>query len=141
MTVPAGDIADNAYFKRDSRRNYPKLSFVNQADAVALLDVGSAASPKQELIGEAGEKALVSAKNEGVEGGLARYFVSKGPTSAQSLLVNGLPPVPSGLAQKKDGSGEWEVPQYELVEEQTYLSEAYVFLFANLACLGLRKQC
>ncbi|TVY86406.1 NADH-ubiquinone oxidoreductase 21.3 kDa subunit, partial [Lachnellula willkommii] len=37
VTIPAGDIAENAYWKRDSRRSYPQLSFVNQADAVALL--------------------------------------------------------------------------------------------------------
>lgn len=132
VTVPAGDIADNPYWKRDSRRNYPKLSFVTQADAVALLGVGSAASPKQELIGEAGEKALVSAKGEGVEGGLARYFETKGPASAKDLLVNGLPPLPSGIAQKTDGSGAWEVRPYELVEEQTYPSEAYVRPFPDI---------
>ncbi|KAK6064722.1 NADH-ubiquinone oxidoreductase 21.3 kDa subunit [Seiridium cupressi] len=120
VTAPAGDIADNPYWKRDVRRSYPKLSFVNQADAVALLGVGSAASPKQELIGEAGEKALVSVKSEGAEGGLARYFEAKGPATAQELLVNGLPPLPGGQALKRDGSGAWEVKQYELTEEQTY---------------------
>ncbi|ETS82231.1 NADH-ubiquinone oxidoreductase subunit A [Pestalotiopsis fici W106-1] len=125
VTIPAGDIADNPYWKRDARRNYPKLSFVNQADAVALLGVGSAASPKQELIGEAGEQALVAAKSEGVEGGLAKFFEAKGPATAQELLVNGLPPLPSGQALKKDGSGLWEAKQYELVEEQTYPDDAY----------------
>ncbi|KAI1845144.1 hypothetical protein JX265_002771 [Neoarthrinium moseri] len=120
VTVPAGDIADNPYWKRDSRRNYPKLSFVSQADAVALLGVGSAAAPKAELVGEAGEKALVAAKEEGVEGGLARYFEQKGPAAAKDLLVNGLPPLPSGQGPKKDGSGAWEATPYELTEEQTY---------------------
>ncbi|RYC63499.1 NADH dehydrogenase/NADH:ubiquinone reductase (H(+)-translocating) [Xylaria longipes] len=28
VTLPAGDIADNPYWKRDARRSYPKLSFV-----------------------------------------------------------------------------------------------------------------
>ncbi|KAH8202855.1 hypothetical protein TruAng_003018 [Truncatella angustata] len=120
VTVPAGDIADNPYWKRDSRRAYPKLSFVSQADAVALLGVGSAATPKQELVGEAGQNALVAAKSEGTEGGLARYFEAKGPAVAQELLVNGLPPLPSGQALKPDGSGQWEAAPYELKEEQSY---------------------
>lgn len=118
VTIPAGDIADNAYWKRDSRRSYPKLSFVNQGDAVALLGVGSAANPKQELIGEAGEKALVAAKEEGATGGLARYFEKTGVASAQEVLVNGLPPLPSG--QARDKAGKWEVHKYDLNEEQSY---------------------
>ncbi len=65
VTIPAGDIADNAYWKRDHRRAYPALSVVSQADAVALLSVGSAAKPRAELIGEAGTKALVAAQEEG----------------------------------------------------------------------------
>ncbi|KAH8671101.1 hypothetical protein BX600DRAFT_458316 [Xylariales sp. PMI_506] len=120
VTIPAGDIADNPYWKRDARRAYPKLSFVNQGDAVALLSVGSEASPKQALIGEAGEKALVAAKEEGVTGGLAKFFEEKGVASGKDLFVDGLPPLPSGQHLKKDGSGAWEVKAYDLTEEQTY---------------------
>lgn len=121
VTLPAGDIADNAYWKRDARRNYPKLSFVNQADAVALLGVGSVAKPKQELIGEAGENALVAAKEKGT-GGLAKFFAENGGMAAKDVLVDGLPPLPSGQALKRDGSGKWDVHTYELIpdEEQTY---------------------
>jgi hypothetical protein len=39
VTVPAADLADNPYWKRDVRRRYPQLSTVTQADAVALLEV------------------------------------------------------------------------------------------------------
>ena len=53
---------------RDVRRRYPQLSTVTQADAVALLEVGSAANPKQELIGEAGSKQLVAAQEAGTQG-------------------------------------------------------------------------
>ncbi|KAK8115175.1 21 kDa subunit of NADH dehydrogenase [Apiospora kogelbergensis] len=115
VTVPAGDIADNPYWKRDARRAYPTLSFVNQGDAVALLG---------DLVGEAGEKALAVAKEEGQKTGLAEFFEQKGKqgvlTAAQDLFVNGLPPMPSGQNLKADGSGAWEVKEYELLEDQSY---------------------
>ncbi|SPN97533.1 probable NADH dehydrogenase (ubiquinone) 29/21K chain precursor [Cephalotrichum gorgonifer] len=115
VTLPAGDIAGNAYWQRDTRRSYPRLSVVNQADAVALLTVGSAAAPKAELVGEAGAKAIVEAKTEG-DKGLATFLEGAKDVKAD-VLVNGLPPLPSGQSL---GSGEWNVHKYELVEEQTY---------------------
>lgn len=117
VTVPAGDIADNPYWKRDSRRNYPRLSVVAQPDQVALLTVGNARAPKVELIGEEGSKALVAAEAEGQEKGLARLFEEKGVDVARELLVDGLPPLPSGQSLKK---GEWDVHPWGLTEEQSY---------------------
>ncbi|KAL4783245.1 hypothetical protein BJX76DRAFT_330444 [Aspergillus varians] len=99
VTVPAGDIADNPYWKRDVRRNYPRLSTVNQADAVGLLTVGSQAAPKAEVlqIGEEGEKQLVSVKQEGEERGLAGLF-QKDKNGIKGVLgPNGLPPTPCNL--------------------------------------------
>jgi len=115
VTVPAGDIAGNPYWKRDSRRAYPQLSVVGQADAVALLSVGSAAKPKVELIGEAGAKALVEAKDAGQTKGLAAFLEekNKGAEVAKDVLVNGLPPRPSG---QDLGSGKWDVHKYKLTE-------------------------
>lgn len=118
VTVPAGDIADNPYWKRDARRSYPKLSFVSQADTVALLSVGSAAAPKQDLIGEAGQKQLVAVQEEG-KTGLAAYFEKNKDVAKETLLPGGLPPLPSGWAPKADGSGKWDVYRYE-VEESSY---------------------
>ncbi|KAI0551919.1 NADH-ubiquinone oxidoreductase 21.3 kDa subunit [Xylaria curta] len=122
VTLPAGDIADNPYWKRDARRSYPRLSFVNQSDAVALLSVGSAAAPKQELIGDAGAKQLVAATEEGQAGGLAAYF-EKNTTAAatEDFLVNGLPPLPSGERKKADG--KWEAYKYGLAEENSYTED------------------
>lgn len=114
VTLPAADIAGNPYWKRDTRRNYPKLSVVNQADVVGLLTVGSAASPKVELIGEAGEKALVAAQEEGQTGGLAKALAKATPKDvAKDLFVNGLPPLPSGMAQS---GTEWKVHPYKLTD-------------------------
>lgn len=112
VTVPAGDIAGNPYWKRDHRRHYPALSVVNQADFVGLLSVGSAAQPKVELIGEAGEKAIVAAKQEG-ETGLAKALSKAPGDAAKDVFVNGLPPTPSGQSL---ASGEWDVHKYGLTE-------------------------
>lgn len=114
VTLPAGDIAGNPYWKRDTRRAYPRLSAVTQQDAVALLTVGSEAAPKAELVGEAGEKALVEAKNEG-DKGLASFLEQK--RIGEEVLVNGLPPLPSGQCL---GRGEWDVHKYQLTEDQSY---------------------
>lgn len=117
VTVPAGDIADNPYWKRDTRRNYPRLSVVSQPDAAALLTVGSVASPKVELVGESGSQALVAATTESEEKGLARVFEEKGVEAAKDLLVDGLPPLPSGQSLK---TGQWEVHHWKLNEDQSY---------------------
>ncbi|KAL4896327.1 hypothetical protein BDV59DRAFT_172631 [Aspergillus ambiguus] len=99
VTIPAGDIADNPYWKRDVRRNYPRFSTVNQADAVGLLTVGSQAAPKENVLqaGEAGEKQLVSVKQEGEERGLAAFF-EKDNTAVKGVLgPNGMPPFPCSV--------------------------------------------
>jgi hypothetical protein len=116
VTLPAGDIADNPYWKRDARRNYPRLSVVGQGDAVALLSVGNAAAPKQDLIGEAGTKAVVAAEEEG-EKGLAKFFEAKGKSISSEVMVDGLPPLPSGESL---ASGSWGVHKYGLAEEMSY---------------------
>ncbi|KAI1484986.1 hypothetical protein F5X96DRAFT_381998 [Biscogniauxia mediterranea] len=124
VTLPAGDIADNPYWGRDARRAYPRLSYVNQGDAVGLLSVGSAARPRQELIGEAGEKQLVAARAEGAkDGGLAAFLQGPAGKTAlavakEDILVNGLPPLPGGLRKKPDG--KWDVHRYGLTEENAY---------------------
>ncbi len=121
VTLPAGDIADNPYWKRDARRNYPALSVVSQADAVALLTVGSAAAPKAELIGEEGSKAIVAAAQDGQTKGLAAFFKTKeGKDVTEDVLVGGLPPLPSGESLS---GGKWDVHKYGLTEEPSYPEE------------------
>lgn len=121
VTIPAGDIADNPYWKRDTRRNYPRLSVVNQSDAVALLTVGSEAAPKAELIGDAGQQALVAAKEDGQTKGLAAFLEQKTAKAvAADVLVDGLPPLPSGQSL---ASGSWDVHKYKLTPEKTAYSE------------------
>lgn len=117
VTLPAGDIADNPYWKRDARRSYPQLSFVNQADAVALLSVGSASAPKKELVGEAGTKEIAAVQEEG-QGGLAAYFKKEGRGGVLAALgKDGLPPLPSGASLKVGAD------KYALTEENAYPQE------------------
>ncbi|KAF4551853.1 NADH-ubiquinone oxidoreductase 21.3 kDa subunit-like protein 1 [Elsinoe fawcettii] len=114
VTVPAGDLAENPYWKRDVRRSYPKLSIVRQPDVVALLTVGSAKSPKDDVlqIGEAGSKQLVTVKEEG-EKGLAAFFEKNSKAGVSVLGPNGLPPLPTS---RYPTGGK----RYEMLQEQSY---------------------
>ncbi|KAL8682762.1 MAG: hypothetical protein Q9186_001184 [Xanthomendoza sp. 1 TL-2023] len=98
VTVPAGDIAENAYFRRDIRRSYPRLSVVKQKDVVGLLTVGSKAKPKDDVlqIGDAGAKQLIQVQQEGEEKGLAALFQREKTSVASILGPTGLPPFPTG---------------------------------------------
>ena len=122
VTLPAADIAENPYWKRDSRRSYPQLSVVSQGDVVGLLSVGSASAPKKELIGEAGTKELAQVKEEG-ETGLAAYFKAGEGRALASLGKDGLPPLPSGLGLKAGAD------KYNLTEENGF-PEGYVDLIS-----------
>jgi hypothetical protein len=118
VTVPAGDLADNPYWKRDTRRSYPKLSTVSQADAVSLLTVGSQAAPKDDVlqIGEAGVKQLVEVQEQGKERGLAALF-EKDQKSIQGVLgANGLPPTPANINTVAQASQS----KYQINTEQGY---------------------
>lgn len=118
VTVPAGDIAENPYWKRDTRRSYPKLSVVSQSDVVGLLTVGSEKAPKDDVlqIGDAGSKQLVQVKDEG-EKGLAAFFKKDNKNMVGVLGPGGMPPMPKGLGQnmKTDGGH-----RYEILKEQSY---------------------
>ncbi|KAL8874345.1 MAG: hypothetical protein Q9174_000296 [Haloplaca sp. 1 TL-2023] len=98
VTVPAGDIAENAYFRRDIRRSYPRPSVIKQADVVGLLSVGSKAKPKDDVlqIGDAGAKQLVQVQQDGEDKGLSAFFEREKTGIANILGPNGMPPFPTG---------------------------------------------
>lgn len=123
VTVPAGDLAENPYWKRDMRRSYPRLSVVQQPDVVALLTVGSASTPKEDVlqIGDAGNKQLVALKEEGKQG-LSAYFAKEKSAFKGVLGHNGMPPLPQSQSPRPQGK------HYEMLEEQTY-GGSYVILF------------
>lgn len=117
VTVPAADLADNPYWKRDVRRNYPRQSVVSQADSAGLLTVGSQAAPKENALqaGEAGEKQLVSLKQEGEERGLAATFAKDKSAIKGVLGPDGLPPLPAKIKRSSGyqlGSGEGYPEKY-----------------------------
>lgn len=76
---------------------------------VALLSVGSAANPKEEVlqIGEAGNKQLVKVKEEG-EKGLSAFFQKDSRAMKSVLGEDGLPPFPRSRTLHRK--------QYELLE-------------------------
>ena len=117
VSVPAADLADNPYWKRDVRRGYPKLSVVNQGDVVGLLSVGSKSAPRPERLGkgEEGEKMLVEVKKEG-EKGLAAYFEGEGKAVGSVLGEGGMPPMPVGMARRSANTTK----SYVLEDEQPY---------------------
>ncbi|CAN3359499.1 NADH-ubiquinone oxidoreductase subunit Nuo2p [Diutina catenulata] len=57
VTIPAGDIKGNPYYKRDYRRAYPQVHGFDQSKVSGLLKVGSAATPRVS-IGDKGNKEL-----------------------------------------------------------------------------------
>ncbi|KAJ9099561.1 hypothetical protein QFC19_005986 [Naganishia cerealis] len=57
ITIPAGDIKGNPYYKRDFRRNYPQVNAFNQTKVAGLLLLGSVENPRVS-VGEKGTKEL-----------------------------------------------------------------------------------
>jgi hypothetical protein len=101
VTLPAADLADNPYWKRDVRRRYPKPSTVTQSDVVGLLAVGSKAQPSEALqVGDAGKQQLVQVRQEG-ERGLATFLAKETGVGASVLAEGGLPPKPPSAVGAK----------------------------------------
>jgi hypothetical protein len=116
VTIPAADIADNPYWRRDVRRAYPNSSYVTQGDAVGLLTMGNAANPSPKLLaGEEGAKQLVAVKQEGHKG-LAVLLESEKSVGAKVLGDNGLPPMPVQTRSR----GTIGAEKYELADTQSY---------------------
>ena len=86
---------------------------VKQPDVVALLSVGSAAQPKEDVlkIGNEGNKQLVAVKEEG-EQGLSVYFQKDKNAFKGVLGPSGLPPLPTS----RSPTGK----RYEMLKEQAY---------------------
>jgi hypothetical protein len=63
----------------------------------------------------------VAAKEEGDTAGLAKFFEKNtGADVAKDVLVDGLPPLPSGESLQ---TGKWDVHKYGLTEEPSYSEE------------------
>ncbi|KAF8475735.1 hypothetical protein BDZ91DRAFT_710213 [Kalaharituber pfeilii] len=97
VTLPAGDIAGNPYWKRDNRRNYPQLSVIKQNDLAGLLELGSKAAPRI-ADGEQGQKQLVEViqGNGLILAEVLKKKVRADDTEAQLQVLgqDGMPPLP-----------------------------------------------
>ena len=87
QTVPAADIADNPYWKRDTRRQWPRQLVYTQQSVAGLLTLGNAAMPRISN-GEAGTKELALIRD------LKLVDVLSDESKIMEILkrTNGLPP-------------------------------------------------
>ena len=142
VTIPAGDIADNAYYKRDIRRNYPRLSVVQQGDVVGLLSVGSKAKRNEDVpqVGEAGAKRLVQVKQEGEEKGLAALFKKNKISTTNIFGRDGLPPFPSGVNRVSTNGEKKYVMDADRAEgyPEEYVQKVVLRACHANPCLGIR---
>lgn len=92
------------------------MSTVTQGDVVALLSVGSKASPKDEVLqlGDAGKKQLLEVKEQGNSGGIAVFLAKESGLGKSVLGEGGLPPKPPTTYGAKP---------YRLVQDQSYDNE------------------
>lgn len=103
------------------------MSVVGQADVVALLTVGSAQTPNENVlqIGDAGNKQLVALKEEG-DKGLSAFFEKEKAAGRSVLGANGLPPLPPSRHPSSTGI------RYEMMQEQSYQNKYVAELAAHL---------
>lgn len=99
-TLPTNDIAENPYYGRDHRRNYPQISYFDQATVAGLLTLGSAAKPRI-ADGNAGTQALTSVKEGEVELTKALAESPKDIILGEVLGADGQPPIPPTLTKKQ----------------------------------------
>lgn len=93
---PAADIAENPYWKRDYRRNYPKTSVFNQSAIAGLLSYGSVAQPRIAKGAEGAKQLATVANNEvSLNTVLANKEVLK-----EVFESSGMPPLPPAMKKK-----------------------------------------
>ncbi|KAK9379891.1 uncharacterized protein V2V93DRAFT_372616 [Kockiozyma suomiensis] len=98
-TIPASDIANNPYYKRDTRRAYPQVASYSQSDIGGLLLYGSAATPRLAK-GETGQQALTTVKDGSLSLISALASLPKEIVFGEVLAKDGQPPFPAPLTKK-----------------------------------------
>ncbi|KAF8325238.1 NADH dehydrogenase [Cantharellus anzutake] len=83
----ASDIAQNPYWKRDARRNYPQLSVVTQGE-LARLVLGSSQQPVLASPGSKSDVRLASKSSADLTAAIATISTGK------TYSANNLPPTP-----------------------------------------------
>ncbi|CAI5758536.1 unnamed protein product [Candida verbasci] len=105
ITVPAGDIKGNPYYKRDYRRNYPQIHTFDQTKISGLLNLGSVETPRIS-IGNKGTSELAPFVNGKDDVSLSVTFKSlpQDVINGQILTKEGAPIVAPSLNKFK-----WEI--------------------------------
>lgn len=98
-TIPAADIMNNDYFKRDTRRAYPKVQAFSQSKISELLKIGSEANSRLPK-GEEGVKTLATLKDENLELSSVLQTVPKTVIDGEVLGKQGEPIVAPNLNKK-----------------------------------------
>ena len=99
LTSPAADLAENPYWKRDTRRDYPRTLVYSQSYIAGLLSYGNAAAPRI-AAGETGTKALAEVKHGRLE--LTTVLASADAGKEVLARNGGLPPLPgTGRGRQK----------------------------------------
>jgi len=99
LTAPAADLAENPYWKRDTRRDYPRTLVYSQPYIAGLLSYGNASAPRI-AAGETGVKVLA----EVTSGKLELTSVLQSVNVGKEVLARngGLPPLPgTGRGREK----------------------------------------
>jgi hypothetical protein len=91
LTSPAADLAENPYWKRDTRRDYPRTLVYSQPYIAGLLLYGNAAAPRI-AAGETGTKALAEVTSGQLE--LTTVLASSDVGKEVLARNGGLPPLP-----------------------------------------------
>lgn len=102
ITIPAGDIRGNQYFRRDYRRNYPQVHAFDQTKLSGLLKLGSAEKPRI-AAGEKGTKelAMFVEPSQGVSLSTTLTGISPNVVKGEVLGVEGEPVVAPSLNKFK----------------------------------------
>ena len=90
LTAPAADLAENPYWKRDTRRDYPRTLVYSQPYIAGLLLYGNAAAPRI-AAGETGTKALAEVTSGQLE--LTTVLASSDVGREVLARNGGLPPL------------------------------------------------
>lgn len=114
-TSPTADIKGMTYFKRDHRRNYPKVSSFDQTKISGLLSLGSQDAPRV-AIGNEGHKQLATYQGQHVYLSDVLKQVPSNVIHGQVLGVNGEPV----LAPNMNKGKSWKI-----VKDHGMYSEEY----------------
>ncbi|KAG5520042.1 hypothetical protein PMAC_001118 [Pneumocystis sp. 'macacae'] len=92
LNLPASDIAENPYWKRDTLRNYPRLSVITQETLAELLLLGNPKCPAIDEASETSETNIESVANRSLS--IVLQHVPSVEVQNMMLTEKGIAPLP-----------------------------------------------